>query len=146
MTESERNQIINLFNSGMPLTQIGRMIAVPAKEFEREVKEMKLNGELAVKRKSSEEKVVEAFLEGEHNPYVIAERFGIAVNSVKTYIGWHKLHKGKKTRHWVHCDRTNAIISDLNFGEISQAEIAKKHGVSRQYITKIKNKLEKGQI
>jgi Trp operon repressor len=43
----------------------------------------------------------------------------------------------------VHCDRTDAIVEDLQEGKLSQAEIARKYGVSRQYITKMKRKVEK---
>ena len=143
MTESEKYRIVSLWESGMTLGQIRQLMAMTSAEFKRAIAEMKRNGEFPKTRKTAEEKVVEAFQRGERNPYAIAEEYGLSVHSVRSFLGWNKCHKGKKTRNWVHCERTDAIVEDLKEGALSQAEIARKYGVSRQYITKMKRKVEK---
>lgn len=47
-------------------------------------------------------------------------------------------HLPYKSRH---SDKTESIICDLREG-MKQAEIAKKHGVSRQYVSQVKNHME----
>lgn len=143
MTDSEKNKVLTLWQSGMTLGQIRQLMAMTSAEFKRAIAEMKRNGEFPKTRKTAEQKVVEAFQRGERNPYAIAEEYGLSVHSVRSFLGWNKCHKGKKTRNWVHCDRTNEIVEDLQEGVLSQAEIARKYGVSRQYITKMKRKVEK---
>lgn len=143
MTDSEKAKIISLWQSGMTLGQIRQLTPIEPRKFDLAVREMKRNGEFPNDRKNAEQKVVEAFQRGERNPYKIAEDLGITPNSVRAFLGWHKCRKGKKTRNWVHCERTNEIVKDLQEGALSQAEIARKYGVSRQYITKMKRKVEK---
>ena len=143
MTEADKAKIISLWENGMTLGQIRQMIAVPSREFDLTVRTMKRNGEFPKTRKTAEEKVVEAFKGGETNPYVLADTYGVKVSSVKLFLHWNGCKRKRPPLNYVHCDRTNAIIEDLREGEISQIEIAKKHGVSRQYVTKIKRKLER---
>lgn len=40
-----------------------------------------------------------------------------------------------------HSEKTESILCDLREG-MKQAEIAKKHGVSRQYVSQVKNHME----
>lgn len=144
MTEQDKKKIVALWQSGMSIVQIKDLFPVKFQEYKATIKEMKANGEFPTERKTAEQKVVEAFQRGERNPYKIAEEYGLSVHSVRSFLGWNKCHKGKKTQNWVHCDRTDAIVEDLQDGALSQAEIARKYGVSRQYITKMKRKVEKG--
>jgi transposase len=143
MTEADKAKIISLWENGMTLGQIRQMIAVSPREFDLTVRSMKKGGEFPKIRKTAEEKVVEAFKGGETNPYVLADTYGVKVSSVKLFLHWNGCKRKRPPLNYVHCDRTNAIIEDLREGEISQIEIAKKHGVSRQYVTKIKRKLER---
>lgn len=144
MTDTEKAKIISLWESGMTLAQIRQMTAVAPREFDLAVREMKRNGEFPKIRKTCEDKIVEAYHRGERNPYRIAEQYGVQTSYVYSVLNNHGLPLGKKTRNFVHAERTNAIVEDLQDDELSQIEIARKHGVSRQYITKIKHKIEKG--
>ena len=144
MTENEKKQIKELWASGMPLSRIRRMVAVTPSEFRKGAAEMRKSGELGVDRKTTVQKVCEAFDNGDRNAKAIAERYGLSETTVRIYLRTNGRHFGKKTRNWVHSDRTLAIVEDLNDGVLSQYAIAKKHGVSRQYLTKIKKKWEKG--
>lgn len=143
MSEIDKARIASLWREGMTLAQIRQITAVNPREFDLAVREMKRKGELGAKRKTCADKIIDAYHRGERNPYVIAEQYGVKTRYVYDVLLRNKLHLGKKTRNFVHTERTNAIVEDLNDGELSQVEIARKHGVSRQYITKIKRKLVK---
>lgn len=143
MTESEKSSIVSLWESGMTLGQIRQMVAVGRREFADTIREMKRNGEFPNIRKTSGDKIVEAYHRGERNPYEIAEQYGVQPDYVYWVLKTNKLRLGRKTRNFVHTERTNEIVEDLQEGKLSQAEIARKYGVSRQYITKMKRKVEK---
>lgn len=144
MTESEKSRIISLWESGMTLAQIRQMTPIEPRAFDLAVREMKRNGEFPKIRKTCADKIIEAYHRGERNCHAIADTYGVKVNYVYWVLARNKLRLGKKTRVFVHSERTTAIVEDLKDGELSQVEIAKKHNVSRQHITKIKRKLERG--
>ena len=144
MSEIDKSQILRLWQGGMSFRQIRQMIAVPKGEFDEIVAEMKRNGEFSNDRKKNLTKVLEAFDNGERDARVIADTYRLKLQTVYFYLNSNGRFFGTKTRNWVHTERTLAIIDDLREGKMSQIEIAKKHGVSKQYITKIKHKLEKG--
>lgn len=146
MTESERNQIKRLWESGMPLTQIHRMTAMTSAEFKGAVEEMRQNGDFGSVRDNAEKKVVRAFDEGERRVKVIAERLGITEYSVRRYLRDNGRKLGKKTRNFVHSDKTLEIAQALQDGEFTQYKIAQNFGVSRQYVNKVKRKLELGKL
>jgi transposase len=146
MTETEKKQIKSLWESGMSFRQICQMISMPVGEFNSVIAEMKRNGEFSNDRKKNLTKVLEAFDNGERDARVIADTYRLKLQTVYFYLNSNGRFFGTKTRNWVHTERTLAIIDDLREGKMSQIEIAKKHGVSKQYITKMKHKLEKGII
>ena len=146
MTNIEINQIKRLWDGGMPLTQIQRMMAMPIGEFRKVIDGMRKNGEFGFVRKKAEKKVVQAFDDGERNVKAIADRFGLAEYTVYAYLRLNGRKLGKKTRNFVHSDKTLEIAKDLKGGELTQYKIAQKHGVSRQYVNKVKQKLEMGKL
>ena len=141
MTEREKAKIISMRENGMTFAQIRQMTAVTVREFQLLLKEMKARGELPTTHKTLEDKIMEAYNRGERNPYKIADEYGATPNYVRYVFSINQLRVGKKTQNWVHCERTNAIVEDLQGGELTNAQIARKFGVSRQYITNIKRKL-----
>ena len=143
MTESERNQIITLFRSGMPITQIGRMLPMTAKEFRKAITELKANGELPkVDRTVTKDKIARAISEGMTSTVDLCETFGITKGTLKTYKSQLGIKTGRPKRNYRHCERTNAIIEDLKEGEMTTAQIARKHQVKWQSVHKIRRKLE----
>jgi DNA-binding CsgD family transcriptional regulator len=144
MTESERKQILTLWESGMPLTQVRQMVAMTPSEFRVAIDEMRKNGDFGANRKNSERKVCEAFDRGERNVRAIAKRYGLTEDTVRHYLNWNGRKFGTKTRNFTHCDKTHEIVADLQEGVLTQYKIAQKHQVSRQYVNKVKNKLERG--
>ena len=143
MTESERNQIINLFKTGMPITQIGRMLPMTASEFRKAITELKANGELPkVDRTVTKDKIAKAIADGMTNSVELCETFGITEKTLKTYKSQLGIKTGRPKRNYRHCERTNAIIDDLKEGELKICQIARKHGVKSQTVDKVKRKLK----
>lgn len=143
MNESERNQIITLFKSGMPITQIGRMMPMTAKEFRKVITELKANGELPkVDRTVTKEKIARAIADGMTSSVELCETFGITEKTLKTYKSQLCIKTGRPKRNYRHCPRTLAIIEDLKGGNLKIAEIARKHQVKWQSVHKLRRKLE----
>lgn len=143
MTESERNQIITLFKTGMPITQIERMLPMTAREFRRAVTELKANGELPkVDRTVTKDKIAKAIAEGMTSTVELCETFGVTEKTLKTYKSQMGIKTGRPKRNYRHCERTLAIIEDLKEGELKIAGIARKHQVKWQSVHKIRRKLE----
>ena len=143
MTESERNQIITLFKTGMPITQIGRMLPMTEGEFRKAITELKANGELPkVDRTVTNDKIARAIAEGVTSTVELCETFGITEKTLKTYKSQLGIKTGRPKRNYRHCPRTLAIIEDLKEGEMTTAEIARKHGVKWQSVHKLRRKLE----
>lgn len=143
MTESERNQIITLFKSGMPITQIGRMLPMTEGEFRKAITELKANGDLPkVDRTVTKDKIAKAISEGMTSTVELCETFGITEKTLKTYKCQMGIKTGRPKRNYRHCPRTLAIIEDLKEGELKIAEIARKHSVKSQTVDKVKRKLK----
>ena len=143
MTESERNQIITLFKSGMPITQIGRMLPMTEGEFRKAITELKANGELPkVDRTVTKDKIAKAIAEGMTSTVELCETYGISEGTLKTYKSQLGIKTGRPKRNYRHCPRTLAIIEDLKEGNLKIAEIARKHQVKWQSVHKIRRKLE----
>lgn len=143
MTESERNQIITLFKSGMPITQIGRMLPMTEGEFRKAITELKASGELPkVDRTVTKDKIARAIADGMTSTVELCETFGISEKTLKTYKSQLGIKTGRPKRNYRHCPRTLAIIEDLKEGNLKIAEIARKHGIKWQSVHKIRRKLE----
>lgn len=143
MTESERNQIITLFKTGMPITQIGRMLPMTAKEFHKAISELKANGDLPkVDRTVTKDKIAKAIAEGMTSTVELCQTFGITEKTLKTYKSQLGIKTGRPKRNYRHCPRTLAIIEDLKEGELKIAQIARKHAIKWQSVHKIRRKLE----
>lgn len=143
MTESERNQIITLFKTGMPITQIGRMMPMTEGEFRKAITELKANGDLPkVDRTVTKDKIAKAIAEGMTSTVELCETFGITEKTLKTYKSQLGIKTGRPKRNYRHCPRTLAIIEDLKEGNLKIAEIARKHQVKWQSVHKIRRKLK----
>ncbi len=145
MTEQDKLRVINLWLNGMSLEQIQQILPYSTRKFREAIAEMKANGEFPTERQVGKDKVAEAVKNGELNPYVLAETYGVTVRTAREYkrtCGGVSTNSRPKF-NYQHCDRTNAIIDDLKEGELSLSEIARKHGVSRQAVFIVKKKIGK---
>lgn len=141
MTENERKKIVEYIESGMTVAQTRQLMAMTSAEFTRAIAELKRNGDLP-KRKFGKDKVVEAFQRGETNPYEIAETYGLSPSSVHTYKVQSGIKTGRPKRNYKQSPQTLAIMEDFRQGELTTAQIARKHGVFWQSAHKIKRKME----
>ena len=89
------------------------------------------------------DKVIAEYNRGERNPFAIAEKFGIKVKSVRDYIYRAGLNLGGRKKVYNRAAKTQFIMTDLKLGVLSMAKIAKKYGVSRQYVFQLKEELKK---
>lgn len=68
----------------------------------------------------------------------LAKKYGFRVENIYRCLRQNGInvneHRGKTKQH--------DIVKDLDSGELSQSEIARKHNVSRQYVFQIKKKVE----
>ena len=143
MTDSEKKQIKELWQGGMPITQIRQTIAVDARTFNAAIRKMKANGDFDEPRKRTQDKIIEAYQSGIHNPYELAEMNGVSRNYVNFVFHWHCIKRQRNAQNWKHCDRTDAIVEDLKEGILTHAEIAKTHGTSRQWVHQLAKKTER---
>ena len=143
MTDIERKQIIDLFKSGMPITQIGRMMPMTARDFNKAVTELKANGDLPkVERNLTMDKVAKAIADGMTSSTELCANFGITYGTLRAYKSRLGIKMGRPKRNYRHSPRTLAIIEDLKDCKLTTAEIARKHQVKWQYVHKVRRKLE----
>lgn len=143
MTESERKQVITLWDNRVPIYQIIRMLPYPEKKATQMLKEMRTDGTLKPRddKPTMIDKVCNAYRNGEHNPYKLAEMFGKTHKTINQYLAMGGIKKGKAEHHWQpkpKGDKANVIIEELRKGEKTQYRIAKEYGVSRQYVNELK--------
>lgn len=143
MNENEKNKIIALYISGMPLTQIHRLMPMTTREFNSAICELRDNGDIPKEtRNSTKKKIAEAIANGVTSSVELCETYGITPKTLKTYKCQMGIKTGRPKRNYRHCPRTLAIIDDLKEGELKIAEIARKHGIKWQSVHKIRRKLE----
>jgi DNA-binding CsgD family transcriptional regulator len=144
MTEKDKGKIVELWKSGLSLRQIQQMLPYSLRKFRETVAEMKANGEFPTEREKKQDKVAKAVKEGEVNPYVLADTFGVSVRTAMEYkrIFGGVSPKARPKLNYKHCQRTESIMADLKEGKLSLSEIARNHGVTRQAVHKVKKKLE----
>lgn len=145
MTEREKAKILELWHGGMPLARIRQIVYLPTREFRTAIKELKQSGAMMkIKRVSREDKIIASYERGERNPYKIAEDCGVSLRTVQYYLSANKLPLGKNGRkcgmNFKHCEKTERIFADFERGELKQIEIARKYGVSKEYISKMRKK------
>ena len=146
MNEQDKNLIISLWKNGTPTTTIIKLLPYKQVEIKREIAELRqngvLNGRSGKTRGKTREKVLQAYKDGITNPYELAEMFRLkpsTISSILVGLGLNRTrpkHNYKKTKK---CEKTETILQEIKEGNVL-CEIARKHGVSRQYVHKVKKK------
>ena len=85
--------------------------------------------------------VVAEYENGERNPFKIAEKCFVSVKTVREYLYRKGLKVGSKSKYYHRCEKTNLIMTDLRLGTMTQNAIAKKYGVTRQYICQLNREI-----
>lgn len=142
MTEQERNEIIKLWENGLPSTAIQRMFPYRPYTILKEIKQMRKDGLLVGNSGKTSaktiQKAIELYKEGKM-PHEVAEQLKISISyarklSVDAKLNRHCKGGYKKAKIKA---TTTAILQDLEQG-LTQSECARKYGVSRQWVNQIK--------
>jgi transposase-like protein len=119
------------------------MLPMTEGEFRKAITELKANGDLPkVDRTVTKDKIAKAIAEGMTSTVELCETFGIAEGTLKTYKCQMGIKTGRPKRNYKHSPRTLAIYEDLKEGNLTTAEIARKHQVKWQSVHKLRRKLE----
>jgi transposase-like protein len=119
------------------------MLPMTDGEFRKAITELKANGELPkVDRTVTKDKIAKAIAEGMTSTVELCETFGITEKTLKTYKSQLGIKTGRPKRNYKHSPRTLAIYEDLKEGNLTTAEIARKHGIKWQSVHKLRRKLE----
>lgn len=153
-SESERNMVVTMWNNGQPVSAIARLLPYSIPVVRREVRLMVERGEITkIKNRVSNAttaSILIAYDQGVKDPREIANLVGCAYNTAKVILTMnHKSipRKSKYKKHTVEdlSPKTQDVIRDILYGKKAK-EITGKHGVSRQYVSELKGKIERGDI
>jgi DNA invertase Pin-like site-specific DNA recombinase len=101
----------------------------------------------ARKRKRGAELVVEAYKNGMHNPYEIAEQYNYSVYTVRRWLNDAKLERGRPPHNWKQKEldaKTKKIIECLESG-VGVCETARRFGVTKQWVSQVKKRSEENE-
>lgn len=148
MTDNDIRLIKNLWESGYTVEQIVRMLPYTGAEARAMIKELRRNGTIKMygKTDAAIEKLVNAYRNGMTDPRDLAETFGYTLKTVLQYLKLGKCKHGHpKTQYNPKPlgEKALEIMRVIKQGKLSMAEIARKYGVSRQYVYQLKERLEK---
>ena len=139
--EYVKRKIAELRQSGLSYKRIGELVALSESEYNSIIRKMQINGEMPPK-KSNKERVREALESGETNPYKISEELGISKNLFYRYRTAVGYSTPRPKRNYKVVEKTRQIERDIRLSRASLSEIARRHGVSKQYVWQIKKKME----
>ena len=112
MTESERKKIIDLYESGMAVTQIQRLMAMTEAEFKRAVTELRASGDLPKRETNvTMAKVAEALASGETNPFKICEDYGISYDNFRKCKSKLGIKSGRPKRNYCYTEKALAVTN-----------------------------------
>ena len=144
MTQQDRELIIQLWNKRTPIAKIVQMLPYEPKIARRYIREVKESGELKSENRvlNDRDLVVQAYNSGMTNHYEIARTYGINIDCVITYLSKAKLQRTRPPHNYKKRElpeKTRQIIAEIQQG-VKLTEIAKKHGVTRQFVSNVKIK------
>jgi transposase len=145
MTENDKRQIISLWESGVALEQIYQMLPYKRYHAFKMVRELRADGTLKPRKKAERaiELVALAWQTETKDIDELAEMFGYNPSTIDKYLQLSGVREGKRQPNsYKISDKTHEIIAELETNT-SLSEIARKFGVSRQYVHQIKIRLEK---
>lgn len=148
MTEVEVLEIKKKWEAGVPIGQIVRTMPYKKSTALQYIWKLQRDGVIVKRaRKRGRELVVDAYKNGMHNPYELAETYGYTHKTVQTYLSDAKLGRPKHEngKLWAkrpYDKRTEEILKCLESG-MGVSETARRFGVSRQWVFAIKKRSEK---
>lgn len=131
MTEIEK-QIIYYYNKGYKTSDIEKLLPVRRKDITDAIKKHpeKIERETAIS--GNKAILLNAVERGINDIYELQKLTGLSKATIYTYT-----NIGRKKPHYNH-GHTKEIIKELRAGVLTQSEIARKYGVTRQAVNKAK--------
>lgn len=133
MTNEERQNVISYYEKGYSINEIYVLVPLTLAEIKSVIKAE--NIERRKPTRSVKPLLQQAVNDGYEDVNEIAEKFGVSKTTVHIYC-----RTGHRKPHYANT-KTPLIIADLQKGDLSQAEIARKYNVSRQAVHKCKKYL-----
>lgn len=152
MEENEKRLIKELWENGEPAYRIAKLFPYKKSEICDYIKKMRSEGVFDFSKHKKNKKTTEAMVlalynGGETNPYIIADKMGRAVNSIRKILvdaklkrerPKHNYKERKKCEFEMLCEKTKKIIIAIKKGE-PFSKISRDYGVSRQWVYSIKD-------
>lgn len=146
MTEADRVQIKSLWDNGLPIEQIVRMLPYTPTEARSIINLLRTEGELSPRHKKriGVKKLGNAYISGITDIDELATMFGYTRSTVIEYLKYAGIKRERPKKYRTSLgDTARAITEDIMLGEKSLYKIATEYGVSRQYVHQLKLRLEK---
>lgn len=138
MTEREKNEVKRMWEQGDSTTAIARLL--PYKEYisKAEIRKLKKEGFLKPRKVCEiRDKTIVAEVQPTTNLREVAARYGLTVDYIYKIL-WRNGVRHPKIRTYHTSEKAQDILDELA-GNGSPTEIAKKYGVSRQFVYQLKN-------
>lgn len=137
-----KETIAKMYNDGISLRVIERTLPMTIKEAQALINQMKINGELPPRRiREKTKNKVKILHEQGKNKYEIAGELNLNIQTVEKTLRVLFPNRGRPKHNYVNNRQRNAktlgIQEELQKGELSYSEIARKYNVSRQYVFRL---------
>lgn len=133
MTEFEKEQALEYCRKGYTVSEILMILPIEPKELRELVQAENIQSAECVRGSRAE--LILDVQKGETNVEKLAEKHFLSKSTIHNYV-----KTGHRKPHYIK-SLTNAILEDLQKGDLSQSEIARKYNVSRQAVFKCKKYL-----
>lgn len=146
MTDNDMRRIIVMWNSNLTIEQIYQALPYKRREIKEAIDRLRYLGHLPPKPSKKAEaikKIGEAWESGTQDIDELCDIFGYTRETVLNYLSKSGVKKGKikpKIKPKPMSDKVQEIAREIQSGT-PLCEIAKKYGVSRQYIHQIKKRI-----
>lgn len=143
MTESDRAQIVKLWEARVPAYRIIMTLPYKTSVARAMIKELKDDGTLKKRDTTKVDIVANAYRNGMTNTREIAEVYGISLNTVYCYLSRRGIKTGRPEHNYKKDEKTLQIVEEIKSGK-GFSEIARQFGCTRQWVYLVKNRMEKG--
>jgi hypothetical protein len=144
MDRAIRKEIIRLWDAMLPMEQIYQMLPCKLQDAKRYVANLREDGTLEPRhrRERSMRLVKEAYNSGITDVDELAEMFSFTRYTIIQYLNMQGVHRPRPTKYSTTLSgKTSEIMQQIREAKLSQTQLAKKYGVSRQYIHYLSNKI-----
>ena len=142
ITEMDIKLIKQYWNSRLTIDQIAQMLPYPVYIAKSMIKALKRDGTLPKRslHQITKDKVVDAYNSGIRDVAEIADIFHLEPSTVRVYLCEAGVKRHQTRKPYPHGDRTKEILAAIRNGEGNLTQLAKRFGVSRQYIHQLRNR------